>query len=59
MAEVRDRDIHATPTPRWGGLAMYGGFLAGLLIASQAARGWRVVFETATDSRWHWWSARR
>lgn len=35
MAEVRDRDIHATPTPRWGGLAMYGGFLAGLLIASQ------------------------
>ena len=34
MAEVRDRDIHASPTPRWGGLAMYGGFLAGLVIAT-------------------------
>ncbi|MEZ5186401.1 MAG: MraY family glycosyltransferase [Candidatus Nanopelagicales bacterium] len=35
MAEVRDRDIHARPTPRWGGLAMYAGFLAGMLMASQ------------------------
>ena len=35
MAEVRDRDIHARPTPRWGGLAMYGGLLAGLMVASQ------------------------
>ncbi|MCU0278407.1 MAG: undecaprenyl/decaprenyl-phosphate alpha-N-acetylglucosaminyl 1-phosphate transferase [Candidatus Nanopelagicales bacterium] len=43
MAEVRDRDIHATPTPRWGGLAMYGGFLAGMLIASQLPQ-LRVVF---------------
>ena len=43
MAEVRDRDIHATPTPRWGGLAMYGGFLAGLLIASKLP-GMAVVF---------------
>ena len=43
MAEVRDRDIHATPTPRWGGLAMYGGFLAGLVIASQLP-GMAVVF---------------
>lgn len=44
MAEVRDRDIHATPTPRWGGLAMYGGFLAGLLVASQLPQ-MRTVFE--------------
>ncbi|HRY08577.1 MAG: undecaprenyl/decaprenyl-phosphate alpha-N-acetylglucosaminyl 1-phosphate transferase [Actinobacteria bacterium] len=43
MAEVRDRDIHATPTPRWGGLAMYGGFLAGMLIASKLP-GMAVVF---------------
>ena len=46
MAEVRDRDIHATPTPRWGGLAMYGGFLAGLLIASKLP-GMAVVFALA------------
>lgn len=44
MAEVRDRDIHASPTPRWGGLAMYAGFLAGLLVASQLP-GMAVVFE--------------
>jgi UDP-GlcNAc:undecaprenyl-phosphate GlcNAc-1-phosphate transferase len=35
MAEVRDRDVHAVPTPRLGGVAMYGGFLAALLVASQ------------------------
>ncbi|MEU4829126.1 undecaprenyl/decaprenyl-phosphate alpha-N-acetylglucosaminyl 1-phosphate transferase [Streptosporangium sp. NPDC023615] len=33
MPEVRDRDVHTTPTPRLGGLAMYGGLVAGLLIA--------------------------
>ncbi|MDP3971437.1 MAG: MraY family glycosyltransferase [Candidatus Nanopelagicales bacterium] len=35
MAEVRDRDVHDTPTPRWGGLAMMVGLLAGLALASQ------------------------
>ena len=30
MAEVRDRDVHAEPTPRMGGLAMFFGLLAGL-----------------------------
>ena len=35
MAEVRDRDVHDTPTPRLGGLAMFGGLLAGFLLASQ------------------------
>ncbi|GAA3118029.1 MraY family glycosyltransferase [Streptosporangium carneum] len=34
MPEVRDRDVHTIPTPRLGGLAMYGGLVAGLLIAS-------------------------
>ncbi|MER7206711.1 MraY family glycosyltransferase [Streptosporangium sp. NPDC000239] len=34
MPEVRDRDVHTVPTPRLGGLAMYGGLVAGLLIAS-------------------------
>ncbi|GHH68145.1 undecaprenyl-phosphate alpha-N-acetylglucosaminyl 1-phosphate transferase [Streptosporangium violaceochromogenes] len=33
MPEVRDRDVHTVPTPRLGGLAMYGGLVAGLLVA--------------------------
>ena len=35
MAEVRDRDVHDTPTPRLGGLAMLAGLCAGLLLASK------------------------
>jgi UDP-GlcNAc:undecaprenyl-phosphate GlcNAc-1-phosphate transferase len=35
VPEVRDRDVHAVPTPTLGGIAMYGGLAAGLLIASQ------------------------
>ena len=35
VPEVRDRDVHAVPTPSLGGLAMYGGLAAGLLVASQ------------------------
>jgi UDP-GlcNAc:undecaprenyl-phosphate GlcNAc-1-phosphate transferase len=35
MAEIRDRDVHDTPIPRLGGVAMYLGFLAGMLVASQ------------------------
>ena len=33
MTEVRDRDVHDTPTPRLGGLAMYVGFLVALSAA--------------------------
>ena len=33
--EPRARDTHTTPTPLLGGLAMYGGLVAGLLIASR------------------------
>jgi len=33
MAEVRDRDVHAIPTPRLGGLAMYGGVCAAFAVA--------------------------
>lgn len=44
MAEVRDRDVHAEPTPRLGGLAMLGGVLAGLLLASKLPM-MRSVFE--------------
>ncbi len=35
MASVRDRDVHVTPTPRLGGLAMLAGLGAGLLVAAQ------------------------
>lgn len=35
MAEVRDRDVHDTPTPRLGGLAMFVGLATGLTLASQ------------------------
>ena len=35
MAEPRARDVHVEPTPLLGGLAMYGGLVAGLVIASR------------------------
>jgi UDP-GlcNAc:undecaprenyl-phosphate/decaprenyl-phosphate GlcNAc-1-phosphate transferase len=34
MHEARDRDVHVVPIPLWGGLAMYVGLGAGLLVAS-------------------------
>src|SRR6201996_5933428 len=33
--EPRSRDVHTKPTPLLGGLAMYGGLLAGLLVADR------------------------
>jgi UDP-GlcNAc:undecaprenyl-phosphate GlcNAc-1-phosphate transferase len=33
--KIRDRDVHTTPTPRLGGIAMFCGVLAALLLASQ------------------------
>jgi UDP-GlcNAc:undecaprenyl-phosphate GlcNAc-1-phosphate transferase len=35
MAEPRDRDVHAIPTPKLGGLAMYAGICAAFLVAHQ------------------------
>lgn len=32
---IRDRDVHTTPTPRLGGVAMFVGIVAALLVASQ------------------------
>ena len=29
----RDRDVHTIPTPEWGGVAMYGGVAAALVVA--------------------------
>jgi UDP-GlcNAc:undecaprenyl-phosphate/decaprenyl-phosphate GlcNAc-1-phosphate transferase len=34
MTQVRDRDVHAIPTPRLGGVAMMGGFTAALVVAN-------------------------
>ena len=35
IKEPRDRDVHTAPVPTIGGLAMYGGLAAGLLVADQ------------------------
>jgi len=35
MAEVRDRDVHSTPTPRWGGIAMFFGLCVSAALASR------------------------
>lgn len=35
LTEVRDRDVHVTPIPRLGGIAMLAGLAVGLLFASQ------------------------
>src|SRR5687767_6437958 len=34
LAKPRDRDVHAIPTPYLGGLAMYGGVVAAMYVAS-------------------------
>ena len=35
MTQVRDRDVHAIPTPRWGGFGLFAGVAAGMLLAHQ------------------------
>ena len=34
IAQVRDRDVHSLPTPRWGGLAMFAGLGVSIVLAS-------------------------
>jgi UDP-GlcNAc:undecaprenyl-phosphate GlcNAc-1-phosphate transferase len=34
MPQIRARDVHREPTPRLGGIAMFGGLCAGLLVAA-------------------------
>ena len=48
MAQVRDRDVHDTPTPRLGGLGMFAGLLAALIVASGLPR-MSTVFETSKE----------
>jgi len=33
LAQIRDRDVHATVTPRWGGLAILGGLVVAVILA--------------------------
>jgi len=49
IAAVRDRDVHATPTPRMGGAAMYLGVLAALAMASQLPL-MQTVFDRETGT---------
>jgi UDP-GlcNAc:undecaprenyl-phosphate GlcNAc-1-phosphate transferase len=41
---ARDRDVHVVPIPRMGGLAIYFGVAAGLLVAAQVSP-MRVLFQ--------------
>ena len=68
MAEPRDRDVHAIPTPRLGGVAMYAGVCAAFLVASAlpalskvfrfsdvqavVVAGGLIVLLGAVDDRW-------
>jgi UDP-GlcNAc:undecaprenyl-phosphate/decaprenyl-phosphate GlcNAc-1-phosphate transferase len=47
VAWPRGRDVHVTPTPRWGGVAMLGGVLAGIAMAYQLP-ALRLAFDTSS-----------
>jgi UDP-GlcNAc:undecaprenyl-phosphate GlcNAc-1-phosphate transferase len=47
VAWPRGRDVHVTPTPRWGGLAMVGGVFAGVAMAYQLP-ALRLAFDAFT-----------
>lgn len=49
VAWPRGRDVHVTPTPRWGGLAMLGGVVAGVAMAYQLP-ALRLAFDAFTSS---------
>ncbi|MFH8348606.1 MraY family glycosyltransferase [Streptomyces sp. NPDC018045] len=50
MPEIRARDVHREPTPRLGGIAMFGGLCAGLLVASHLSN-LKSVFEHSNEPR--------
>ncbi|MFC5832352.1 glycosyltransferase family 4 protein [Nonomuraea insulae] len=50
MPEVRERDVHTTPTPRLGGLAMYGGLVVGLLTASHLTHTGAALAESDANA---------
>ncbi|WP_320784619.1 MraY family glycosyltransferase [Streptomyces sp. CRN 30] len=50
MPEIRARDVHREPTPRLGGIAMFIGLCAGLLVADHLTN-LSEVFETSNEPR--------
>jgi UDP-GlcNAc:undecaprenyl-phosphate/decaprenyl-phosphate GlcNAc-1-phosphate transferase len=66
--DVRDRDVHTIPTPRLGGLGMYAGIFAAIVVASRLPTlqrvfdtgetrgvllgGFLLVLVGAADDRW-------
>ncbi len=50
MPAVRARDVHREPTPRLGGIAMFFGLCAGLLVADHLA-SLNEVFENSNEPR--------
>ncbi|MBB6437590.1 UDP-GlcNAc:undecaprenyl-phosphate GlcNAc-1-phosphate transferase [Streptomyces candidus] len=50
MPEIRARDVHREPTPRLGGIAMFGGLCAGLLVADHL-ESLNGVFELSNEPR--------
>ncbi|MFF7314404.1 MraY family glycosyltransferase [Streptomyces sp. NPDC008137] len=50
MPEIRARDVHREPTPRLGGIAMFFGLCAGLLVADHLTN-LNQVFTTSNEPR--------
>lgn len=50
MPEIRARDVHREPTPRLGGIAMFFGLCAGLLVADHLDN-LNEVFENSNEPR--------
>ncbi|MER6123912.1 MraY family glycosyltransferase [Streptomyces sp. NPDC001795] len=50
MPEIRARDVHREPTPRLGGIAMFFGLCAGLLVADHL-KNLNEVFEKSNEPR--------
>lgn len=49
ITEIRDRDVHAVPTPRLGGIAMLVGLAIGLVVASELPFLSRELFANSRD----------
>ena len=50
MPAIRARDVHREPTPRLGGIAMFGGLCAGLIVAAHLDN-LTGVFELSNEPR--------
>ncbi len=50
MPAIRARDVHREPTPRLGGIAMFGGLCAGLIVADHL-HNLKSVFELSNEPR--------